>query len=137
MEIELLRQANDDPEFQIAARFWNTVLHVAVEDAGGAGAGGAGAELGDRGHLIRIRDGRIEEIRPQTSAGPGEPWQLSISAPSDEWRRFLEPVPRPFYQDLWGASTYHGFRIQGDLEQHLYPYYPAVRRMFELLRAAS
>ena len=124
MEIEQLRQANDDPEFQIAARFWNTVLHVAVDDPG----------TEDRGHLIRIRDGRIEDIRPQVSAGPGEAWQLSISAPADEWRRFLEPLPRPFYQDLWGASIYHGFRIQGDLEAHLYPYYPALRRMFELLR---
>jgi hypothetical protein len=125
VEIEQLRRANDDPEFQIAARFWNTVLHVGVDDTG------------EPGHLIRIRDGRIEEIRPQASAGPGEPWQLSISASRDDWRRFLEPVPRPFYQDLWGASIYHGFRIQGDLEAHLYPYYPAVRRMFELLRPAS
>jgi hypothetical protein len=119
--IERLREAaNDDAEFRIAARFWDAVLRIGVDDAG---------------TLIRIRDGCIEEITPELPIGMST-WDFSISAPATEWRHFLEPVPRPFYQDLWGASLYHGFRVEGNLET-FYPYYAAVRRMFELMRASA
>jgi hypothetical protein len=117
---ELRESANDDGEFRIAARMWDAVLRIVVDDVG---------------TLIRIRDGRIEEITPEPPGGTST-WAFSIAAPEAEWRRFLAPVPEPFYQDLWGASLYHGFRIEGDLEA-FYPYYGAVRRMFELMRASG
>ena len=119
--IETLRDvANDDAEFRIAARFWEAVLRIGVDDAG---------------TLIRIRDGRIEEVAPELPIGMSS-WDFSISAGAEQWRRFLEPVPEPFYQDLWGASLYHGFRVEGNLET-FYPYYAAVRRMFELMRSSA
>lgn len=122
LEIERLRAANADPEFRIAARFWNAALLI---------------REGESGHVVRIRDGEVAEITPWLPAlGPSTSWSVSISAPSEEWARFLEPEPRPFYQDLWGASLHHGFRIEGDMEG-LYPYYPAVRRLLELVRAAG
>ena len=59
-----------------------------------------------------------------------------VSAPTSEWQQFLERVPKPFYVDLWGAMTHHGFKASGDMES-LYAYYPAVRRLFDIMRALA
>ena len=112
----LKARANADPEFRLAARFWNAELALCDELAG---------------QLVKIEDGRVRGLRPYA---PGDACDVSISAPREEWDRFLAPVPRPFYQDLWGAWTRHGFELDGDLDS-LYAYYPALRRMFDLLRA--
>jgi hypothetical protein len=111
--------ANRDPEFRIAARFWDCALRI---------------DEGDLGRTVRIHGGRIIAIEP---AGPDAGWDLRIGARPEEWEKLLEPVPRPFYQDLYGAATHHGFELGGDLEHHLFPYYPAVRRLLELLRDAG
>lgn len=107
--------ANADLMFRLAARSWTTELALCDESGG---------------HLVKIEDGNISGVQP---CALGAPCDVSISAPRDEWRRLLERVPRPFYQDLWGAWTRHGFEIEGDLAS-LYPYYPALQRMLELLR---
>ena len=117
LPVDLLADAaNLDAEFRIAARLWTTTLRL---------------EVGEEAHLVRIEDGRVLGVIP---AGD-DPGETRIAAPASEWRELLAPVPRPFYQDLWGALTRHGFTLDGDLER-FYPYYPASRRLLELLREA-
>lgn len=106
--------ANLDDEFRLTARFWTTALRL---------------ETNSEAHLIRVEDGRIQSV----AAAGDEPYEVRIAASDDGWREFLAPLPRPFYQDLWGAMTHHGFALEGDLER-FYPYYPAARRLFEILR---
>ncbi len=113
---QLEATANADAEFRLAARFWSTRIALRDESAG---------------QLVKIEDGRIVEVRPCEQDAACD---VSISASREEWERFLEPVPRPFYQDLWGAWTRHGFELEGDLDS-LYPYYPALRRLFDLVRS--
>jgi hypothetical protein len=113
----LAEAANLDEEFRIAARLWSATLRL---------------EADGEAQRIRIEDGRV------TGAGPaGEPGaaqgEVLIAAPAADWREFLAPVPRPFYQDLWGALSHHGFRVEGDLDR-LWPWYPAAQRLFQLLR---
>lgn len=109
-------EVNGDPEFRIAARHWNADVKIAI---------GASAML------LSIREGRIETI--DTAPTAFDPWDIEIAAAEEEWRRFLEPVPPPFYHDVFAASLHHGFRIGADLES-FYAYYPAARRMLERLR---
>ena len=111
--------ANRDGEFRIAARFWDCTLRL---------------DEGDRGSTIRIENGQITAVEP---AQAGASWDLRIAAPPEEWEKLLAPVPQPFYQDLQGAATHHGFVLEGDLEHHLFPYYPAVRRLIEILRSTE
>jgi hypothetical protein len=106
--------ANLDAEFRLAARFWTTSLRL---------------ETTSEAHLIQVADGRIQSVQAAGDA-PGE---VRIAASDEGWREFLKLRPRPFYQDLWGAMTHHGFALEGDLER-FYPYYPAARRLFEILR---
>ena len=112
---ELRDAANGDPEFKHAARFWTCGLRL---------------EAGSSGVTLRITDGHVASIEPE----PTDEWDLRIAAPESDWSALLEEVPRPFYQDLYGAVTHHDFELSGDLEGQLHPYYPAVRRLMELLR---
>ena len=45
----------------------------------------------------------------------------------------LLPAPPAFYQDLYAAAAHHGFQVHGAVED-VGPYYPALRRLIELLR---
>ena len=44
-------------------------------------------------------------------------------------------MPRPFYQDLYAATVHHGFSVSGDTLNYC-AYYPALRRLVELMRDA-
>lgn len=112
--------ANGDPEFRIAARFWNSTLRL---------------EMGETALLIRIDKGEMTEVISGVQAfALLSPSNIVISAPADEWRKFLERIPKPFYTDLFGATTHHGFKVGGDMES-FYAYYPAVRRLFDIMRS--
>jgi hypothetical protein len=112
--------ANGDPEFGIAARFWNAVLRF---------------EMGDSGSFVlRIRDGRVagteqlDDVAWHAGAST-----IVIAAPAEEWGRLLSPLPPPFFQDLWAATKHHGFDVSGDLEGFS-QYYPALGRLIDVLR---
>ena len=110
--------ANKDTEFLIAARFWNSSLKLEMEDSA---------------YILRIQDGKVA----MDSTSPiSETCDIKISAPSDDWKKMLEPVPQPFYQDLFAATVYHDFSYDGDLEL-MFAYYPALRRMVEIMRECS
>jgi hypothetical protein len=106
--------ANSDGEFKLAARLWNADVRFDV-----------GVEL----YLMRVREGRISEFSKMDTPK----WDVKISAPENDWRELLRPIPNPFYQDLMAAMTRHNFRVEGDLPG-FNPYYRAVCRLFELMR---
>jgi hypothetical protein len=112
----IISAANADGEFKLAARLWNADIRFDV-----------GSDI----YLMRMRDGRITDFSRNNAAQ----YDVKISAPEDDWRELLKQVPKAFYQDLMGATTRHGFRIEGDLLAFS-PYYRATNRLFELMRGA-
>ena len=112
----LRRRANADGEFRLHARFWNARIRV-----------GCGAAT----TAIDVRHGEICEIAPWDPAWFGA--DLNIRADALEWDALLAPLPKPFYHDLWAANVHHGFCLSGDTH-HLCAYYPALRRLVELMR---
>ena len=107
--------ANADGEFRLHARFWTGTLKIAN---------------GPHGTRIDVRDGAISAIEPWYASLAGD---LSVSAPPAEWEALLAPTPQPFYQDLYAATVHHGFTATGD-RTHFCAYYPALRRLVELMR---
>ena len=87
-------------------------------------------DIGEARHRMRISDGKITVA---SAALEGAACDLWIAAGEDEWRALLAPIPRPFYQDLIAAARHHGFTTVGD-HTHLCAYYPALRRLVELMR---
>ena len=119
LPIEAARAAaNDDPEFRIAARFWNATIRVSS---------------GDEAYVITIRDGRITESTP---AAPDAAADVAIATSEEVWAEILKPIPRPFYNDLTGSMIHHSVTMTGDTDA-LLPYYGAWRRIVDLMRAAA
>jgi hypothetical protein len=113
---QVCQRLNDDPEFRLCARHWNGSVHLHV---------------GEKLWVLRIAAGQVTELG--SGEGPLAPRDIEVSAPEEAWRTFLQAVPPPFYQDLVAASIHHEFAIGGDMET-LFAYYPAIRRMFDVLR---
>lgn len=107
-----------DPELSHAVRFWTGALHLAE---------------GASRCALRFEAGRLAGAGP--SAAPAGPRDVEISAAPAEWDKLLAAVPPPFYQDVFGASLHHPVSLGGDVET-VYAYYPAIRRVLEILREA-
>jgi DsbC/DsbD-like thiol-disulfide interchange protein len=109
--------ANADPEFRLAARYWNATLSL---------------ESPTRALRVEIAEGRVASCREGEA---GEPATITVTAPDEGWAQFLAPVPRPFYQDLLGGCVqHHGFTVAGDILT-LSAYYQVTQRLFAVMRA--
>jgi hypothetical protein len=111
----LVARANDDGEFRLHARFWNARLRIVI---------------GGKAIRLDVRDGALTGVQPWFG---GIAADLDVSAPEADWQAMLARVPRPFYQDLQAATVHHGFHVTGDTK-HYCAYYPAIRRLIELMR---
>jgi hypothetical protein len=114
----LSARANADGEFALHARFWNAVVKL---------------RIGAANYRLDVRDGKLADCVPWLGTVACD---LAIGADEDEWRRLLAPMPRPFYQDLYAATVHHGFSVTGDTVNYC-AYYPAVRRLVELMREVN
>ncbi len=122
-------RAAADHEWTTAARYWTGTITVAV-----------GAEVA----TLTVADGTVttatwvpvgEVAGGEAPAPPEGPTDVVFHVPPAAWPSMLEAVPRPFFQD-WMAARRHGLRVGGSVEA-FYQYYPALRRLLELLRDAE
>ena len=112
---DLARRVNQDGEFRLASRFWDATLRL---------------DLGPESQRLCFREGQLQEIR---GCEVDADCDMHISAPVEDWERLLEPIPRPFYQDLFAAQLHHGFQMNAEPVDYA-AYYPALRRLVEILR---
>lgn len=115
----LVTALNDDPEFKLAARDWTARIKLVQ---------------GERASVLELVEGEVRGFDPVPS--PFEPVDIVLSGSDELWDQIMAPVPEPFYQDFFAALFQHGFRLEGDMES-LYAYYPAVRRMADVMRATQ
>lgn len=104
-----------DGEFGVAARLWNATLRL---------------DVGGDSHAIRLVDGHVAGVEPCEA---GRTCDVFISAPAEVWDRMLQPVPQPFYQDFFMAQLHHGLVMNPEVLDYA-AYYPALRRLLEVLR---
>ena len=115
-----LNAINADPEFRLAARFWNGSFRFSMEP--------------EAAYVFRVRDGELVHVNREPT--PFDAWDFEIAGPAEGWRQILKKVPPPFYQDVASAVFRHGFRLGGDLES-FFAYHAALRRVVEVLRRAG
>ena len=113
----LIALANGDGEFALQARMWNARVSIAN-----------GADT----ITLTVVQGRIVGAEA-VDAASAELAHVRIAGSPAGWDEMLRPIPRPFYQDLRAAAVHHDFTLAGDL-MHTAAYYPAIRRLIELLR---
>ena len=113
----VMERANGDGEFRIAARFWRTTLRF---------------DLGSESVRFTVDDGVIRTIAP---SGPGADCTVSVAGSRESWERLLAAVP--LWQDLLGAVLRADFVVTAADPEAFYAYYPAVRRLVDLVREES
>lgn len=106
---------NQDPEFAVACRFFTGSLKL---------------DMGDDPVLLKFRDGKLDELRTAETFDSAD---VAIRGSEEDWREFLQPVPKPFYHDMFAAIVREGFEWSGDVVT-LFAYYGAFRRMFDVMR---
>src|SRR3954452_1505849 len=107
-----------DGEFMLLARHWTGVLRLGIGD-----------EIVD----LRLEAGRPVESR-SGEAGPldDQPGLVGLTAGGPLWARILAAVPEPFCNDVVPAQALGLVRSGHELT--FWQYYPAIRRLVELLR---
>ena len=113
----VVEAVNGDPEFRLAARFWNGSFRL-----------GMGAE---EAYVFRVRDGRLVDVNVEPTQF--DAWDFEVSGPADGWREIFALEPRPFYQDVASALLRHGFVLGGDVES-FFAYHAALRRVVDVMR---
>jgi hypothetical protein len=115
-KVERIRDAiNRDPEFKLNARLLSKNVHLGV---------------GDSECILKICDGVITEIK---LAPYWESWSFSIKGSMEAWEKMFQPVPPPFYDNLWTATQRDNLKLEGDMES-AFAYLGALNRMFEIMR---
>ena len=118
---KFIRAVNSDPEFMIAARYWNVTLKVVV---------------GDEVVIIKVKDGVVTDVFEPSGRNfliEMHEYDIVVSAPAHEWARFFEQEPKPFYHDLFAAVIRHDFEWGGDVRLW-FAYYGALRQLFSIMR---
>jgi hypothetical protein len=107
----LAARCAEDGEFRLASRFWD---------------GGVSVDFGDGRVDLALGGGGI-------SAGvAADPRSIRLAGPAETWKKVLSPLPPPFFNDIMPARAF-GLTVEGD-EETFWQYYPAVRRLVDLLR---
>jgi pimeloyl-ACP methyl ester carboxylesterase len=111
---DLAARCHDDPEFLLAARFWN---------------GGFAFTIDDEEASVRVVDGH-----PEAGPLPDGPGVIALAGERAIWDAVLSAQPPRFFNDI-GFAIALGLERTGD-DLTFWQYYPAVMRAVELLRPA-
>jgi hypothetical protein len=107
---------NNDPEFRLASRFFSKDILLIV---------------GDAKCIVKLRDGVVIEIKLNPSFM--NPWSFFIKGSVETWQKFLQPIPPPFFTDLYGGISRQHFELGGDIEA-AFAHYWVLTRMLDVLR---
>jgi hypothetical protein len=108
-----------DGEFRLMARYWDGSLRL---------------DLGGEVLSFTVSAGQLRPA-PDPVSVPAGRGAIGLSAPTEVWEKILAPVPPPFFNDIMPAQG-AGLVREGDPETY-WQYYPAVRRLVDLLREES
>jgi len=121
LDLDALERAlRSDPEFVLHTRYLTATIRVVI------------GEL--QSFRIVVRAGEIVEVDPVVT--PFDSYDIQLAGTEEQWTALLAPIPAAFFQDFYPAMIHHGFRVEGDMET-IMAYYPALRRLAEIFRAAA
>jgi hypothetical protein len=91
--------------------------------------------FGDKSFVVSFNKGKLVNVTDQI--GPETCYQLAIRGPAESWKKFVQKVPPPMYNDLWAmAHPLHGrVTMEGDqkvLWQNMRAFFWALDRMREV-----
>jgi hypothetical protein len=117
-EARFMSRLAEDGEFRLAARYFNGALKLF---------------FGDESRLLTFRDGQLTALAPGVMFDSAD---VTIRGPVAHWQAFLQPVPPPFFHDIFAGIVSRNFEWFGNAET-FFAYYGAFRRLFQLMRECA
>jgi hypothetical protein len=111
-----LKEVNSDPEFQLAARLMSANILLGV---------------GNSSCMVKMHEGKLTELNMNVNSY--NEWDFSIKGPLESWEKLLQPVPPPFYNNLFAGTVRKNFEVSGNLET-AFAHYWAVSRLLDVMR---
>lgn len=71
-------------------------------------------EVGAQGHVLAIRQGRIEKVTPVDTNVSA--WDFAIRGTAEAWAEFWKPLPKPRHHDLIALIREGKMRFEGDID---------------------
>jgi hypothetical protein len=71
-------------------------------------------EVGERGHVLSIRQGRIDRLTPVDTNVSS--WDFAIRGTAEAWAEFWQPMPKPRHHDLIALIREGKMRFEGDID---------------------
>jgi pimeloyl-ACP methyl ester carboxylesterase len=71
-------------------------------------------EIGDKGYLIKIIEGRVVSVTPGPFVTPN--YSFALRASADEWEIFWQKLPPPGHHDIFALFKRGKLVIEGDLQ---------------------
>ncbi len=83
--------------------------------------------IGAKEYIMQVRKGEISNIVENPT--PLDAWSFAIRGPEESWKKFIQPVPPPMFNDIF-AGVFHGnFKLEGDIKVFM----QNIRALFRML----
>lgn len=71
-------------------------------------------EIGTKGYVVAIRQGRIDKVTPvETNVSQ---WDFAIRGTAEAWAEFWKPMPKPRHHDLIALIREGKMHFEGDID---------------------
>ena len=70
-------------------------------------------EAGEQAWLVKISAGRVASMARIKGVTPS--WTFALRASRENWQQFLQPIPKPGFQDLMAMVKKRTLKVEGDL----------------------
>jgi len=118
LPVDAIKKAiNADPEWSIAARFWNATIRFYTNES-------------DE-YFMEIEHGKVVNFQEGSDGYMAS--TIYVGGPRRAWREVLKTNPKRLCNDFFPAAIHHGMRLGGDLSS-LYAYYSAMQRILAVMR---
>ena len=71
-------------------------------------------QIGDAGHLVKIRDGRVESVCPANAYVTS--YDFKIQGTEEAWDEFWKPLPKPRHHDIIALIREGKMQMEGNIE---------------------
>jgi pimeloyl-ACP methyl ester carboxylesterase len=110
-----------DGEFATAARYWTAAVRL---------------DLDAESYRLEVDGGRVAAFRAAAATDPAP--DIVLAGPDTDWAQILAPVPRAYFHDVLSGPRFgfHQVTVTGDALADVFPYYHAIQRLIDVIRAA-
>jgi hypothetical protein len=87
--------------------------------------------LGAKEYIMQVRKGKISNTLENPS--PLDVWSFAIRGSEESWKKFIQAVPPPMFNDIFAGVFQGNFKLEGDIKVFMQNI-RALYRMLDVMR---